>query len=1255
MSRGASERVGHSFLFVHFVSFPSHAFLLPFLHHPFLFLFRGNMDDEDFPNEQDLEDAWDDDYGDEFEALEAMQAEERAKPLKSPPAPRRWVPDFFSTRQLQDAETRTPFSSSPPTFTSPTSRMDQPSPMPSDFDIYKKKVAPAIELSETTTQKTALSFGEGESWDDSVGSGLVGGLVGSDPFGAAAIRRGAGRTMRRNPLTFSDDSGDDVDVNTRPNLSAAGSRGQSIKPARSAVSRKRSRALTFQDDDDAEGHLLHLPPRQPPLPRDSEIFDVLSHNNHIDELLVRKGLAADSVAATVDARKEIFDNLFASRHNPDIASISSSNNKKRASDPSETDIPSRPAKRLSSGGANGDPDEAMRLFNELGDVLIPPSRRSAVYNDDDSGAPLLYPQSEDEDDNPFKDRFSKSPARSSAIEHQSSAIARSTELHTSSTNIFSSTVRSAKRVTTSKLPQLPIRNYTYLPRDTNRFRLATASSGTSLYFPLKKNLHLTTTTTAKLLTQKPKLLSTSIYTLLEDLEKQRTREAEDESASEFIAEQCRLRGQSVLSFNENGTVSEPVKTEIKQAGKKDRLWVDKYSPRMYIDLIGDERINRDVLTWVKEWDFCVFKKPRKLPAHKKFESLPESFNKDPLQRPDKKVLLLTGPPGLGKTTLAHVIARHAGYSVSEINASDDRTGDSIKTRLVGALETQSVLGAKRPHLVVIDEIDGASSTGQGDQNFIKLLIDFITGDAKASVRKGAEGAARKQTKRRPLLRPIICICNDPYAPVLRPLRHLAHIINFRPPPTKLLAKRLHEICRWEALHADLRTLTHLCELTDGDMRSCLNSLQFLKRKTNTLTLDAITGADVGQKDVARGLFVIWQEIFGGFVQRGKKKVVVVKERGDDQDDTGRYIQRLHTLIAGNGEYDKIIQGCHENYLRAKIFDTASLPKPGEKCAVSVIPSDVYKPRTKIDQACDWLAFFDTVHHTATVKHGHEVGAYMAYAAVSFHRLFASAARVRLEYPRQDAALFVGKQATRNVLVTVLHGLPPHARRTYTDPEKIMVHLVSHLVSILSPELRPVNARLAKQAESATLTRLVDVMTYLGIRYRQDKGEDGVYHFYLDPPIDILVKSLTNGVKLDSTNSALPLAFSNKRVLGAADAVKQMVAHEIEREIMCRAEAAAVERANATTAGNKQPSKKGVAKPQIVKGLKAVEVEKEMAPRDFFGRLLVVPEPAVPVVHSDMAVDGSRPPILRQKGRIAFRFNEGFSNAVRKPVLIRELM
>lgn len=41
---------------------------------------------------------------------------------------------------------------------------------------------------------------------------------------------------------------------------------------------------------------------------------------------------------------------------------------------------------------------------------------------------------------------------------------------------------------------------------------------------------------------------------------------------------------------------------------------------------------------------------------------------DHFDRPERRILLIHGQPGLGKTTLAHVVAQTAGYSVIEINA-----------------------------------------------------------------------------------------------------------------------------------------------------------------------------------------------------------------------------------------------------------------------------------------------------------------------------------------------------------------------------------------------------------------------------------------------------------------------------------------------------------------------------------------------------------------------------------------------------------
>ena len=50
---------------------------------------------------------------------------------------------------------------------------------------------------------------------------------------------------------------------------------------------------------------------------------------------------------------------------------------------------------------------------------------------------------------------------------------------------------------------------------------------------------------------------------------------------------------------------------------------------------------------------------------------------------EKQILLISGPPGLGKTTLAHVAARHAGYRPLEINASDERSAKVMRARQRG--------------------------------------------------------------------------------------------------------------------------------------------------------------------------------------------------------------------------------------------------------------------------------------------------------------------------------------------------------------------------------------------------------------------------------------------------------------------------------------------------------------------------------------------------------------------------------------------
>ena len=179
----------------------------------------------------------------------------------------------------------------------------------------------------------------------------------------------------------------------------------------------------------------------------------------------------------------------------------------------------------------------------------------------------------------------------------------------------------------------------------------------------------------------------------------------------------------------------------------------KFEPTRFIDLLTDELINRNVLTWIKSWDEIVFKK--KVPKadnktistfFKRGQSHQSNHNKWFMGQDYnyKKLILLAGPPGCGKTTLARVVARHSGYHYEEINASDDRSGKTLINKIDNLVTNHTVGREQKPVCVIIDEVDGALDS---DSNGLKEVLTYIeTGIKPGEVVKKIEKKDKEKEK-----------------------------------------------------------------------------------------------------------------------------------------------------------------------------------------------------------------------------------------------------------------------------------------------------------------------------------------------------------------------------------------------------------------------------------------------------------------------------------------------------------------------------
>lgn len=216
-------------------------------------------------------------------------------------------------------------------------------------------------------------------------------------------------------------------------------------------------------------------------------------------------------------------------------------------------------------------------------------------------------------------------------------------------------------------------------------------------------------------------------------------------------------------------------------------WFLKYRPRSLEEVENQEDAKKELKEWIESW----------LKG-----------------KPIVNAVLLYGPPGVCKTTLAEALAHDYKLELLEMNASDSRRLQDIKSIAEKAATYGSLFGI-RGKLILLDEVDGIST--REDVGAIQGILELI-----------------EKTKY-----PIIMTANDPWDPSLRDLRNKVKMIALNKLGKYSLRRILKKICQAERINCEDEALDYIIESSEGDVRYAINMLQGVGEGYGKVTLDLI--------------------------------------------------------------------------------------------------------------------------------------------------------------------------------------------------------------------------------------------------------------------------------------------------------------------------------------------------------------------------------------------------------------------------------